>query len=110
MMSTGATTERQALTVEIQIVHEANIRLGFTANEADAFGFSAIAFLCFMSGTIVRLTCPLIAKVGLPVAIDVVIESKLFAVLHFPLGEDAHAKPSAYHPFGNVAVRVTRMI
>lgn len=63
-----------------------------------------------MSVIAIGLACSLIEKQDLPIAIHIVVESKLFAILHFPLGEDAHAKPSTYNPFGNVAVWVARMI
>ena len=70
-----------------------SISLCLATNEAGAVGFAAVAWLRVCS-----------------VAVNVVIENQLFALLDVSLGKYSHAKFVTHYPFVHVTIRIARMV
>jgi hypothetical protein len=47
---------------------------------------------------------------GSPVAIDIIIESKLFMYFNVSFGKNAHAQMRSHYPAGSIAVWITAVI
>jgi hypothetical protein len=47
---------------------------------------------------------------GIPIAVNIVVESELFPLLNIPAGEDAHADLVAYRPLGDITIWITAMV
>jgi hypothetical protein len=105
------------LTLEIEIIHRSNVRLGLSADISNTFGFTTITRLCFVTASRKTEVCESNWDTNIikrhrnaPITIDVVIESKFLIFLHLTTGEDTHAIVVSDGPFGYITIRRTAVV
>lgn len=82
-----------ALTINEEIIHPSDVRLGLAANRPNTVWFIAMTRLCIIA-----------------VSIDVVVECQFLTGHNRPLHEDAHPHMLPHMPFRNVAIGIAAVI
>lgn len=110
--------EGEERTVDVEIVHSAEVGLRLATDVADAVRFAAVAFLRDVSvhqglhSRSARSPNDRLAdeRTDAPIAINVVVERQLLVHLDIALREDPHAHLTTDSPFGDDAIGVARVV
>lgn len=104
-------------TIKVQLIHSPNVSLSLASYRSNAVRFVTVAWLSVVSdGIRIDKLAPTLlvtkrrGRPDSPVSIDVVVECELLSLENVPLGKDAHSHSFTDDPFGDVAIRITRVI